>query len=117
MEIKITNIDTLTAEEKKVADKLLKEYLSKIQRLLGTDVTLKIDFKEYDKEGKNKKYSINFQAIFSGDMINSSSWDWDLARAIHKGMTKIENEIEHKYHSSDNTSSASKTRKSVKNND
>ncbi len=115
MEIKITNIDTLTAEEKKVADKLLKEYLSKIQRLLGTDAILKVDFKEYDREGKNKKYSINFQAIFSGDMINSSSWDWDLARAIHKGMTKIENEVEHKYHSSDNTRSASKRTRTGKN--
>lgn len=97
MVIEITNKNILTEEEKKIADKLIEEHISKIQRLTKAEIKLKIDFKEYDKEGKKRKYSINFQLIFSGDMISSSSWDWDLARAIHKGMIKIENEIERKW--------------------
>jgi hypothetical protein len=96
-DIEITNAEILTENERKSVDKLLKEYQLKIQRLAKTPVKLKIDIKEYDKEGKKSKYSINSQAIFTGKVFTSSSWDWDLSRAIHKAMIKLENEAEHKF--------------------
>ena len=95
--IEITNIEILTEDEKKIIDKLLKEYEFKIQRLTKTPIRLKVDLKEYNKEGKNRKYSINSQVIFSGKMFVSSAWDWDLTRAIRKAMIKIENEAEHQW--------------------
>jgi len=94
-DVEITNAEILTETEKKIVEKLLNEYESKFQREIKTLERLKIEFKEYDKEGKKKKYSINSQIIFSGKIFTSSSWDWDLARAIHKAMKKIETEIEH----------------------
>jgi hypothetical protein len=97
MDIEITNVEILTEEERKIIDKLLKEYQLKIQRLTKTPIKLKIDVKEYDKDGKNKKYSINSQAIFSGKVFVSNAWDWDLTRAIRKAMKKIESEAEHKF--------------------
>ena len=96
-DIEITHEEILTEEEREIAKKLLNEYYPKIQRMTKTPIKIKIDIKEYDKEGKNKKYSINSQVIFSGKMLSSSSWDWDLARAIHKAMIKLENEAEHKW--------------------
>ncbi len=101
MAVEIIKAEILDEKERETADRLIDEYYSKIQRMLKNDFLLKIHFKEYDKEGKKKKYSINAEAIFSGKMINSSSWDWDLARAIHKSMRKIENEIEKKFHISE----------------
>lgn len=98
-QIEIINKELLNGKEKAIADKLLDEYYSKIQRLAKNPLSLKVHIKEYDKEGKGRKYSINAEAIFSGGkLVSSSSWDWDLARAIHKNMTKIQNEIEHHYH-------------------
>lgn len=101
MAVEMTKVEILDEKEKETANRLIGEYYSKIQRMLKTDILLKIHFKEYDKDGKKKKYSINVDAIFSGKMINSNSWDYDLARAIHKSMKKIENEIEKKFHTSE----------------
>jgi len=101
MTVEITNVEILDGKERETADRLIDEYYSKIQRMIKNDLLLKVHFKEYDKDGKKKKYSINAEAIFSGKMISSSSWDWDLARAIHKSMKKIENEIEKKFHTSE----------------
>lgn len=101
MNIDITGIENLTEEERGIADKLLNEYYSKIQRLVKNVLSLKVNIKEYDKNGKKVKYSINIEVIFSGKTMSSSSWDYDLARAIHKSMIKIENEIEHRFHSSE----------------
>ncbi len=101
MATEIINVEILNEKEREIADRLIDEYYSKIQRIIKKDFLLKVHFKEYDKDGKKKKYSINAEAIFSGKMINSSSWDWDLARAIHKAMIKIENEIEKKFHISE----------------
>ena len=96
-DIEITHEEILTKEEREIAKKLLKEYYPKIQRMTKTPIKIKIDMKEYDKDGKNKKYSLNSKIIFSGKMLSSSAWDWDLARAIHKAMNKLENEAEHKW--------------------
>ncbi|MDD5012381.1 MAG: hypothetical protein PHQ66_01920 [Candidatus Nanoarchaeia archaeon] len=95
--VEIVNTNILTEKDKKIADKLLEEYYEKIQRLLKNPFRLKMHIKEYDKDGKNRKYSLNAEVIFSGKMLNSSSWDYDFARAIHKAMAKIENEIEKKF--------------------
>ena len=96
-DIEITHEEILTEEERDIAKKLLNEYYPKIQRMTKTPIKIKIDVKEYDKEGKKSKYSIDSQLIYSGKMLPSSSWDWDLARAIHKAMIKLENEAEHKW--------------------
>ena len=96
-DIEISNVEILTGNERKIVDKLLKDYEFKIQRLTKTPIKLKVDIKEYDKDGKNKKYSINSQVIFSGKIFVSSAWDWDLTRAIRKAMIKIENEAEHQW--------------------
>lgn len=96
-DIEIIGIKLLNEEEKKIGNTLLEEYHKKIQRLIKNPLLLKVHIKEYDKDGKKSKYSINTEAVFAGKMIESSSWDYDFARAIHKGMKKIENEMEKKF--------------------
>ncbi|MCL5018721.1 MAG: hypothetical protein M1416_03090 [Candidatus Pacearchaeota archaeon] len=96
-DIEIVNVKILNEKDREIAGKLLEEYHKKIQRLIKNPLSLKVHIKEYDKDGKKSKYSLNTEAIFSGRMIESSSWDYDFARAIHKGMTKLESEIEKKF--------------------
>jgi len=95
--IEIINIKILNEKDREIAGKLLEEYHKKIQRLIKNPLLLKVHVKEYDKDGKKSKYSLNTEAVFAGKMIESSSWDYDFARAIHKGMKKIESEIEKKF--------------------
>lgn len=106
--IEFINLAILSEEEKKIAGVLLNEYFPKIQRLIKNDISLKIHFKEYEKDGKKRKYSLNAEVISGGIKITASSWDWDFARTIHKLMKKLENEIRHKFHTEDYTRTAYK---------
>ncbi len=101
MEMQIKGAEILNEKERQIADKLLNEYYEKIKRQIKKDFTLKIDFKEYEKDGKNKKYSINGEIIFSGKNFSASAWDWDFARTVHKLMRKFITQIEHAFHSSE----------------
>ena len=99
--IEIKGIDILTEEEKKLSDKLLNEYFPKIQRQIKNIIVLKVHIKEYEKEGKRKKYSINIKVINSTDVFEANAHDWDFARTMHKVLKKIENEIEDRFHPSE----------------
>lgn len=100
-EIKLVGAEFLTIKERQIADNLIKEYSEKIQRQIKNEFTFKIHFKEYEKDGKNKKYSIDAEIIFPGKKFSASSWDWDFARALHKLMNKFITEIEHEFHISE----------------
>lgn len=95
VEIEIIGSEILSEEEKSITNKIINEYIPRFEREIKNPIKLKLDIKEYDKDGKKKKYSINSQIIFSGKVFVSDSWDWNLAKAINKAMTKIETELEH----------------------
>jgi len=100
-EVEIKNIEILTEEEREVTKKILSDYLKKIKRLVKDSPKIKAHIKEYNKEGKQKKFSINIDLHFSGRRLKSDAADWDLAKTLHKCMIKIQNEIEHIFHTSD----------------
>lgn len=95
--IEINNQEILNDKEREIADKLVKEYYQKIQRKIKNITSLKIYIKEYGKEGKGKKYSIDVGVVSPGDIFKAKAFDWDFARALHKVLNKIINEIEHKF--------------------
>ena len=101
-EIQVKGIHLLDEAERIMADELIKEHYAKIQREFKGISSLIIQFKEYKKESKRKKYSVNVKAIAPGNMFESEVADWDLAKTIHKAMNKIKSEIEHKLHVSSN---------------
>jgi ribosome-associated translation inhibitor RaiA len=100
-EVVIENIEILTPEEKEIAEKILAEYHKKIKRWVKDSPTLKVHIKEYKTDGKGKKFSLNTELSFSGKKLKSESVDWDLARALHKAMIKLQTELEHKLHISE----------------
>ena len=102
--IQINGIDQLTAEDKALANKLVNEYYEKIARMLKNEVNLVVDFKKYEKNGKDNKKtkaSIHVKARSSTNIFEADVADWDFAKTIHKAMNKLENEIEKKLHVSD----------------
>ncbi len=99
--IQVKGIELLDEKERGIADKLFSEYYTKLQRKIKSPLSLKIYIKQYNTEGKRKKYSINAEAISSGKTFKSNSHDWNFATAIHQVFEKILTQAEHEFHVSD----------------
>ena len=99
--IEVKGAEFLTEKEKALSNKILNEYYVRIQRQLKNMASLRLHVKEYQKEGKRRKYSMRVEAIAPTRKFEANSFDWDFARALHKVLNKLRNEIEHKLHSSD----------------
>lgn len=101
--IHATGTEKLTEKEKFLVNKLLNEYYERIQRQLKNQIFLECNIKEHETTGKiskARKYSVHVK--ISGTKVFEADYaDWDLARAVHKTMNKLMNEIEHKFHSSE----------------
>ena len=78
-------------------DRIVNSNLLKLQRKLKTINSLNIHLKEYSPEGK-VKYSINAHITDSFGKIEANASDWDFNRTLHKVFDKLQNEIERKFH-------------------
>jgi len=102
--ISVRGIEDLSEEQKKIVDKLFNEYYNKIQRQLKNITSLEVHIKNYEsagKENKEKKFSIHIRVMSSTKNFEGDASDWDLARTLHKALNKIMNEIEHRFHPSE----------------
>lgn len=105
MQITIKGVEQFSADEREQINELLADSYEKLKRKAKTDFILKVAIKSYskstDKKDKRNKYSI--QASISGAVrpFEASADDWDLRKTIREVMQKLENEIEHAFHSSE----------------
>jgi len=99
--ITIKGAEQLTEEEKQITNKLLEEAYSKIQRMLKNDVFLQLIIKEHNKEGQRKRYSLTLDLRSETIHFKAEADDWDFARTLHKIINKVKEEIEHKFHVSE----------------
>jgi len=114
MNIKIIHAagaNSLKENQKQLVNRLLNEYYPRIQRQLKNFTSFETDIKNYEKEGKQKKFSINLKVIAPTRIFKANATDWDLARAFHKVLNKIMNEIESRMHSSDQHSKVRRLQK------
>ncbi|MBS3079180.1 hypothetical protein J4218_03600 [Candidatus Pacearchaeota archaeon] len=94
------------AAERDFVESLLKEYGLKIERKLGEDISLEVVIKDYGKT-KTNNVDVAIRIICSGKascsryFFEANSGDRDLGKAIHNSLTKLNTEIEHKLHLSD----------------
>ena len=98
--IDIQGIEELDEKEKIRTIQLIEEYYPKIERQLKNVISLNIHIKIYDKGGK-KKYSIQAKLKSSINAFESNASDWDFAKTIHKVMNKLQNEVEKRFHVSE----------------
>lgn len=89
--------EILGKKSKNEFQKLFIEYSKKIRRKLKNIDSFKIHLKEYSHEGKIKS-SIHASVSYPGKIIKAEASDWDLKRTLHKVFNKIEQEIEHTFH-------------------
>lgn len=100
VELKTIGFEILTEKTKDEFQKLWKEYSKKIEQKLKNVENIKIHLKEHNHGGKTK-FSIHAVVSYSGKSMDAEAVDWDLKRTFHKVFNKIENEIEHTFHLSD----------------
>ncbi len=98
--LKTKGFDVLTPKTKGEFQKLWDEYSAKIERKLKNVESCRIHLKEYSPGGKTK-FSIHALVTYAGKVLEADASDWDLNRTFHKVFGKIEQEIEHKFHVSD----------------
>ena len=98
--LKTIGFEILTEKTKSEFQKLWEEYSKKIENKLKNIESVKIHLKEHSPGGKTK-FSINAIVSYSGKSIKAEAVDWDLKRTFHKVFNKIETEIEHIFHKSD----------------
>ena len=92
--------EVLTEKTRNEFQKLWEEYSEKIGRKLKNTESVRIHLKEYSPGGKTK-FSIHALVSYAGKSIEADAFDWDLRRTFHKVFNKIEQEIEHMFHVSD----------------
>jgi CBS domain-containing protein len=79
--------------------KLASYYAEKVAYLIKNINEVSVHFKEYAKEGKQHKYSVNVKVAAPTAIINSTkAVDWDIARTMHKAFKDVEKRIIHKFH-------------------
>ncbi len=91
-------LELLSENEKSVCTSIIEDSYLKLKRKLKNDISLVVHFKIYGKESRTKKFSINIKLISPAKVFESSTADWDLAKALHKALNKLMSEIEHTFH-------------------
>ena len=98
--LETVGFEILTEKTRSEFQKLFDEYSKKIGRRLKDARSFQIHLKEYNFGGKTK-FSIHVLASYYGKSIEADAADWDLKRTFHKALKKIEEQIEHIFHVSD----------------
>jgi len=99
-------IEGITHDELNSADLILKEYGEKIERKLGDEVEIEIYVKNYGKI-KTNEYEVTLRVLCSGNngcnrhFFASKTTERDFLKAVHAALNKLDAEIEHKLHVSD----------------
>jgi len=98
--LQTVGFEILTEKTRNEFNKLWEEYSKKIERKLKNTEACRIHLKEYSPGGKTK-FSIHVSVSYAGKSIEADAFDWNLRITFNKVFNKIEQEIEHKFHVSD----------------
>ncbi len=69
----------------------------KLQRLVHNQFELIVHIKEYEKDGKQHKFSVNLRVEFPGKIVTVSQEDWVLETALHKAFDNAKNSLGSKF--------------------
>jgi hypothetical protein len=104
--IELKGLEQLNETEKTELTKIVDSYKDKLKRKTRSEYSMKITLKKYmkgreDKKDARARYSI--QGMIKGEThsFEASAEDWDFNRTVHKVFDKLITEVEHLYHSSE----------------
>lgn len=83
----------LEPHEKYNIQKISSNEAFKLQRQVHNDFKLILHFKEYEKDGRQHKYSVNLRIEYPGKIVTSTEDDWDVETALRKAFENAKNEL------------------------
>jgi hypothetical protein len=92
--IKFIGLNELGDKDKETIIRVIDHDYEKTHSALKKATAIVFHIKVLAK-GKAKKYSIHIRAEVPTKLITAKAVDWDIARATHKAMDKINGEMDH----------------------
>lgn len=100
--IQIIGIKELDDMEVDAVNRLANRYFGKIQREIKKVRSVAIHIKSYDKEGRQKKYSVHVKLIAPTRIfVSTKASDWNLEKALHGSFRDIIRQLQHSLHTDD----------------
>ena len=100
--IQITGIKDLDEMEIESVNRLANRYYPKIQREIKNITSLTVHIKSYEKQGREKKYSVHVKVIAPTRIfVSTKTSDWDLEKALHQSFRDVIREMQHSLHTDD----------------
>ena len=93
------NFKHITDREKYFFEEKFEEFAKRNEKKIK-NANVKIHLKEYEKEGSRHKFSIH-ASITMPITIEADAFGWDFNKTLNKLFKKLEEEIEHRFHISD----------------
>ncbi|MCH8328792.1 MAG: hypothetical protein IIB81_00175 [Nanoarchaeota archaeon] len=100
--IQIIGIKDLDEMEIESVNRIANRYYGKIQREIKNIASLTIHIKSYEKQGRQKKYSVHVKVMAPTRIfVSTKAFDWDFEKALHKSFEDVIREIQHSLHTDD----------------
>lgn len=93
--IKVLGLDDFDPVEEKRIIELASEYYDKVKR--SKAALLVLHGKKHEHDGGKSKYSFHARLEGVGALVEVRDDDWDLSRALHRTLRKLENAVQKKY--------------------
>jgi len=87
--IQILGLNDFNEKEKEKIIDLTNSHYEKIKRSINGNLVLHA--KKHEKDGDRCKYSFHVRLDAPNNLINVNGEDWDLNKALHISLTKVEN--------------------------
>jgi hypothetical protein len=94
-DIQILGLDDFNKNEKNKIIELTESHYGRIKRDLPGKLVLHA--KKHEKDGDRCKYSFHARIQIPNNLINVNGEDWDLAKALHISLSKVENYAKNKF--------------------
>ncbi len=100
--IQIIGIKDLDDMEVDAVNRLANRYFTRIYREIKKIRSLAIHIKSYDKEGRQRKYSVHVKLIAPTRIfVSTKADDWNLEKALHESFRDIIRQLQHSLHTDD----------------
>ncbi|MFA5259192.1 MAG: hypothetical protein WC979_05485 [Candidatus Pacearchaeota archaeon] len=93
--------ENLKEDEKDLVVSLFEEYFDKLEKHFKKIDLFEVHLKCHKKEGNVTRYLVETSIDFNNRKFNAEVEDYKLSEAVHKNIKKLQNEIEHQLHLSD----------------
>jgi len=96
-ELKLSGFQEVDEAEKNAIAESCNKFFARHNKKLKNIEFIEIRLRDYQTEGTRRKFSVNSTLGFSGTVLNSSAFDWNLAKAVDLSLKKIESEIKRNF--------------------